>query len=777
MKSRKITPSLLLFIGVSLFAILLAACTAPSDAPQPTQTPWVVTATPAATTEPDAVVSDATAAPEATEAPEEVATEEPEEPTDIPEPTAVPPTATPVPSPNLQSFELGGQVEFFGPNAVVAMRQSGMTWVKHLIFWSPGARYEDHVFRITEGHDLNLKVLLTVTASPVYALEENYEEYTEFLGNLAAAGADGIEVWHDQNDAGSWPLNIKDVGDYAELLQLSAIAIKNANPHTSVISGGLKPTNEFGVDGCGQDGCSDLEFLKRMVEENALSYIDCVGVHYDRGQVSPNETSGDTRGQDHNVYFQRLVEEYQLIMGERMPLCFTSLGYIAATDLGDLPPAFQWAGPQGLTPEVAAEYLGEAVDEALEREQIKLMIVYNVDFTRFDSQDPQAAFAMIRPDGECPACRELGKTMSEILPELYYAQQALPNPPTPTAIPVAEGEEPAENSAPLAVSKLTSPVVSEGFELGGQVQTFADTAIRAMNESQMRWVKHQVVWYPDSNPADYVYLIDNAHTKGFRVLLSVKGNPGFTSPDLFPTYAQFVSELAGFGPDAIEVWNEVNISREWTDGEISPETYTTLLKQAYAAIKSVSPNTMVISSALAPTGFFNGCTPSGCDDLPYLERMVAAGALDAMDCVGAHYNEGLVSPFLTNGDPRGDEGRHMYFMTQITDIYRNVTQNRHPICFTELGFLSGEEWGELPDGFTWRGLPSIGGINLTVEEHARYLGEAVQVAKQRDDIRLLIVWNVDFKVFTDDPQAGFAIIRPDGQCPACAQIANAMQAN
>ena len=31
----------------------------------------------------------------------------------------------------------------------------------------------------------------------------------------------------------------------------------------------------------------------------------------------------------------------------------------------------------------------------------------------------------------------------------------------------------------------------------------------------------------------------------------------------------------------------------------------------------------------------------------------------------------------------------------------------------------------------------------------------------------MIVFNVDFTVYGDDPQAGFAIIRPGGACPAC----------
>ena len=31
----------------------------------------------------------------------------------------------------------------------------------------------------------------------------------------------------------------------------------------------------------------------------------------------------------------------------------------------------------------------------------------------------------------------------------------------------------------------------------------------------------------------------------------------------------------------------------------------------------------------------------------------------------------------------------------------------------------------------------------------------------------MIVFNVDFKEYGADPQAGYAIIRPGGSCPAC----------
>ena len=38
-------------------------------------------------------------------------------------------------------------------------------------------------------------------------------------------------------------------------------------------------------------------------------------------------------------------------------------------------------------------------------------------------------------------------------------------------------------------------------------------------------------------------------------------------------------------------------------------------------------------------------------------------------------------------------------------------------------------------------------------------------------VEMIIVWNIDFDNYDVDPQAGYAIIRPDGACPACETIA------
>ena len=88
-----------------------------------------------------------------------------------------------------------------------------------------------------------------------------------------------------------------------------------------------------------------------------------------------------------------------------------------------------------------------------------------------------------------------------------------------------------------------------------------------------------------------------------------------------------------------------------------------------------------------------------------------------------------------------------------------------PLCFTEIGYVSPEGFPPLPGGFAWAG-------DTSVAEQAAWLGQAVDLAAGSGVVRLFIVWNVDFTQYNSDPQGGYAIIRPDGSCPACGAIAS-----
>jgi hypothetical protein len=97
--------------------------------------------------------------------------------------------------------------------------------------------------------------------------------------------------------------------------------------------------------------------------------------------------------------------------------------------------------------------------------------------------------------------------------------------------------------------------------------------------------------------------------------------------------------------------------------------------------------------------------------------------------------------------------------------------NQKPLCFTELGYLTGEGFtpglAEAAPGFAWAN-------DTTVAQQAEWLAEAAQLSKQQGKVKLLIVFNVDFVTYGEDPQAAYAIIRPDGSCPACSALSAAM---
>jgi hypothetical protein len=217
--------------------------------------------------------------------------------------------------------------------------------------------------------------------------------------------------------------------------------------------------------------------------------------------------------------------------------------------------------------------------------------------------------------------------------------------------------------------------------------------------------------------------------------------------------------LAAQGPDAIEVWNEQNIDFEWPAGQIDPTSYVNnMLAPSYQAIKAANSNVIVISGAPAPTGFDN--TTNAWADNRYIAGMRAAGAANYADCIGVHHNAGATSPSATSGHPGGSH--YSWYFLPMVDLYYNTFGGARQLCFTELGYLSGEGFSGLPPNFSWAS-------GTSVQEHAQWLREARDLSSSGGKVTMMIVFNVDFTFFdpAGDPQAGYAMIRPDGSCPAC----------
>jgi len=332
-----------------------------------------------------------------------------------------------------------------------------------------------------------------------------------------------------------------------------------------------------------------------------------------------------------------------------------------------------------------------------------------------------------------------------------------------------DGTQPPGPPTPQPPQPPTPPPPSgTNFELGGHVFDFAVPDL--MRLTGMTWAKRQFRWNGSDGPNVVQGLLDDARNKGFKLLLSVVGEPSQIAANptqYYQNYANFVGGVAALGVEGIEVWNEPNIDREWPNGRISGGNYTQMLAAAYQAIKRNNPDTLVISGGPTPTGFFGGCQAGGCDDNVFIQQMAAAGAAQFMDCVGIHYNTGLTSPSASSGAPVGSSAHYSWYYPRMVDLYRRTFPTR-PLCFTELGYLSGDGYPPLPGGFAWAS-------GTSVNEHAAWLAESVSLARQSGAVRLFIIWNVDAQLYNEDPQAGYAIIRPDGTCPACNTVSQVMR--
>ncbi|MDY0018863.1 MAG: NBR1-Ig-like domain-containing protein [Anaerolineae bacterium] len=322
-----------------------------------------------------------------------------------------------------------------------------------------------------------------------------------------------------------------------------------------------------------------------------------------------------------------------------------------------------------------------------------------------------------------------------------------------------------EETAAATPAPAVAPVAGGSFELGGHILNgfaYADK----MHYAGMNWAKVQVR-YPSSSASG---IIAAAHASGFKIQISALGAADMVTKGGFnETFASWVAGIAAAGADAIEIWNEPNLPREWQSGQISPQSYTQLLCASYSAIKAANSSVAVISAAPAPTGYFGGCFGTGCDDVPWLQGMYNAGATNCMDYIGAHHNSGATAPSATSGHP-ADPGstHHSWFFLPQTQIYYNTFGGARKLFYTELGYVSPEGYGWIPGTFSW-------GANTTVAQQAQWLAEVVSLSSQTGMVRAVIVWNVDATCYGEcggvqDPQAGYAIIRPDGGCPACESL-------
>lgn len=379
------------------------------------------------------------------------------------------------------------------------------------------------------------------------------------------------------------------------------------------------------------------------------------------------------------------------------------------------------------------------------------------------------------------------------LTPIYVIVTEGPSPTTPAQATIA----PAEPNAIAGGPTPTLIAVNDTkFDMGIAVQKNVDAGVykiwvdNVRDSIRLNWVKSQVIWRDTERVkgqydwAEMDVAINQLYDANIRVLLSITKAPDWARDPGAPTdqpgvfdgppanpqdFVDFVNAILTRYPSkisAIEVWNEINLDREWSTAPkaISATRYVTLLQAAYTAIKAADPNILVISSALAPTG---AQIPGvATDDFVHMQALITAGMLNYTDCVGAHHNGINVppdsadwrnlperSPPAKYRGPWSNPDHSWSFRATLEGYHERIVAagENTPLCLTEFGWPSVEGLtGNLRPGFEYA-------YDNSLQDQADFTDRAIKYMQGTGWVQLAFLWNLNY-----GPQAGWDISGPVG---------------
>jgi len=296
-----------------------------------------------------------------------------------------------------------------------------------------------------------------------------------------------------------------------------------------------------------------------------------------------------------------------------------------------------------------------------------------------------------------------------------------------------------------------------------------------------QWVKLTVPWRSveasckgciDWDDLDRAVLA--ASSAGLKIVARVDHTPDWARtvpaengpPNDYYDYADFVSEMArryaAGSPkgtiQAIQVWNEPNLSREWGGTGVEPiisrrsaVEYMSLLRQSYQLIKQTNPGMIVVSAGLSPTGTNDGTAQP--DDV-YLTWLYENELKLYSDAIGMHA-PGYGSP------PEAEPGSNPQF-AHPSFYFRRVEQ-LHNIMVAN-GDVAKQAW-VMEFGWTTDTVhPDRSFYAVTQEQQADYLVRAFQYARNNWSpwIGPMFVWNMPDPTWTADNEQWWWSITENG---------------
>lgn len=316
---------------------------------------------------------------------------------------------------------------------------------------------------------------------------------------------------------------------------------------------------------------------------------------------------------------------------------------------------------------------------------------------------------------------------------------------------------------------------------------------RARLHLNLDWIKVQFPWdemEPDGPGSESEYnrrlerFMQMADGQGLNVMVSITKAPEWARstnqengpPNDPQTYANFILSLLnrfGNSIDAIEVWNEPNLRREWNGGTMTGVEYMRLFQPAYETITTWSQQNghpiQIISAGLAPT--VN--TETSADDRTFMRQMFAAGLGNYPGVVvGIHpYSWGNAADAHCCNPVEGrgwDENERFFFLDNINAYRRIIVEAGYPnmhMWITEFGWPTYDGFNAPPpDGDAFFNYVT----EATQASYTLRAFDIVQNSGNYEFIDVMILWNLNFGTIPDavsvhrDERAGYSLMRPDG---------------
>ncbi len=347
------------------------------------------------------------------------------------------------------------------------------------------------------------------------------------------------------------------------------------------------------------------------------------------------------------------------------------------------------------------------------------------------------------------------------------ALQPLPTPPSQQAAASTSG------------STVSSPDYGLSMFLWGNGST-TNRDLKLATDAGFHWQKTLFQWRQiegagkgkfDWSESDRVVKASN--DAGVKILARVDFQPTWARrdgahngpPDNYQDYADFISAFASrYKPgspngqvQAIEVWNEVNLNREWGMAPINRQQaadYVRLLQGAYQAAHAANPGIIIVTAGLSPTGWKDS---TAWDDREYLQWLFDAGLKGGVnyDALGAHGNTQAPCVECAFNSLPAFQDPSFYFrrIEQLRDVQVKAGDTDRQIWLLEFGWTS----DQMHPAYSW--------FAISEDQKAQNVVKAFQYARQNWSpwIGVMTLWTlVDPTWNTDREEYWWGITNRDG---------------